>query len=362
MKVASVVGARPQFIKASVVSAEIRKFHDEVLIHTGQHYDREMSDVFFDELGIPEPDFNLAIGSGSHGAQTGAMLAAIESVLLEVEPNVVVVYGDTNSTLAASLAASKLRIPVAHVEAGLRSFNRAMPEEINRVLTDHLSALLLCSSEVGVRNLYAEGITEGVHVVGDVMAAAVARARGNAVRAARLLDTLGIAPKRYSVATVHRQENVESPVRLRAILAALDRLAQPVLFPAHPRTRAAIHDSGLVTGPNVHLTAPLGYADMISLQENARLVLTDSGGMQKEAYWLGVPCLTLRDETEWVETVQLGWNVLVGANTDRIVARAADVRVPDARPELYGDPESAARCAQLINSASAQGRGLVRHA
>ncbi|MDW8234486.1 MAG: UDP-N-acetylglucosamine 2-epimerase (non-hydrolyzing), partial [Roseiflexaceae bacterium] len=310
MNIVTIVGARPQFIKAAAVSRVLRLRHREVLVHTGQHYDANMSAVFFDELGIPPPDVNLAVGSASHGAQTGAMLAKIEEVLLAECPDWVLVYGDTNSTLAGALAAAKLHIPVAHVEAGLRSFNRAMPEEINRVLTDHISDLLLCPSETAVENLAREGITRGVVLIGDVMADALRLAVERADDS--VLESSGVQQGSYALATVHRAENTDDPLRLQGILTGLTLLDMPVIFPAHPRARRAIAALGWTPPAHMRLIDPVGYLNMIALMRGARVVLTDSGGVQKEAYWLGVPCVTLRDETEWVETVTCGWNTLAG--------------------------------------------------
>ncbi len=320
MKVATIVGARPQFIKAAPVSRALRQQHTEVLIHTGQHYDDAMSAVFFRELEIPAPDVNLGIGSGPHGQQTGAMLAGIEEVLLAEQPDWALVYGDTNSTLAGALAAAKLHIPLAHVEAGLRSFNRRMPEEINRVLTDHVSTLLFCPTQTAVNNLAAEGIAQGVHLVGDVMHEALLWAAERARTRSTILVRLGLQEKVYLLATVHRAENTDDPARLRAILDAFAALDEPIVFPVHPRTQARIEALGLKSKfRNLKSIAPVGYLDMVQLEQSARMILTDSGGIQKEAYWLGVPCVTLRDETEWVETVEAGWNVLVGAEMEQIV-------------------------------------------
>ena len=321
MKIVSVVGARPQFIKCAPVSRELRKEHEEILVHTGQHYDPEMSDIFFDELEIPRPDYNLGVGSGSHGKQTGEILRGVEDVLLKEKPGLVLVYGDTNSTLAGALAAAKLHIPVAHVEAGLRSFDRTMPEEINRVVTDHISDILFCPTQTSVNNLAAEGITKGVHLVGDVMADALAYNREIAQRKSRILETLGLAGKAYCVLTVHRASNTDSRENLTNIIRAVGEAGVPVVFPVHPRTRKYLREYGLLASlpENIRLIEPLGYLDMIRLMGSAQKILTDSGGMQKEAYMLGVPCITLRENTEWVETVEAGWNVLVGADRDKIL-------------------------------------------
>ena len=343
MKVVSIIGARPQFVKAGPVSAALRVRHEEILVHTGQHYDDNMSAVFFDELGIPAPDHYLGIGGGHHGAMTGRMLGAIEEVLLAEKPDRVLVYGDTNSTLAGALAASKLHIPVAHVEAGLRSFNRAMPEEINRVVADHLSDLLLVPSGTAVQNLAAEGITRGVHVVGDVMSDSLIAADARARALSDVLARLGLAEKGFLLVTVHRAENTDDPARLGAILAALGESASTVVFPVHPRTKGVMARLGLAFAPNVMAIDPVGYLDMVRLEGAARMILTDSGGVQKEAYWLAVPCVTMRDETEWVETVASGWNRLVGADRAAIVDAARHFTPPTARPPLYGDGHVAAR-------------------
>ena len=348
MKILSVVGARPQFVKAAAVSRVLRRDHDEILVHTGQHYDDNMSKVFFEELDIPPPDFHLGVGSGTHGAQTGAMLAGIEKLLLAEPPEWVLVYGDTNSTLAGALSAAKLRCKVAHVEAGLRSYNRAMPEEINRVVADHLSDLLFCPSETAVANLAAEGITQGVVIVGDVMADVLRTSADRARGRPALYEQTGLRERGYLLATVHRAENTDDSVRLRNILAAFDALDEPVIFPVHPRTRKAMDALGYSPPGHVHLLEPVGYLDMTGLEQAARMILTDSGGIQKEAYWLGVPCLTLRDETEWMETVKAGWNSLTGADSDRIVQAVRSFRPPSARPELYGDGNAAVRISQAL--------------
>ena len=342
MKILTVVGARPQFVKAAAVSGPLRAAHQEVLVHTGQHYDDELSAQFFRELELPKPDYELGIGSAAHGAQTGRMLERIEHVLLDERPDTVMVYGDTNSTLAGALAASKLHVPVAHVEAGLRSFNRGMPEEINRVLTDHVSTLLFCPSEAAAGNLTREGITGGVHVVGDVMADVFERVDVAANGAGERLSVHGVRAGEYLLATVHRAENVDQPERLRGILSAFESLGQPVLFPMHPRVRAALERMDYSPPPQVMLRPPVGYLDMILLERHARVVLTDSGGVQKEAFWAGVPCVTLRDETEWTETVEQGWNTLAGADRERIIAAVRGATVPHARAAIAPRGASAA--------------------
>jgi UDP-GlcNAc3NAcA epimerase len=318
----------------------------EVLVHTGQHYDDDMSGVFFAELGIPDPDYNLGIGSGSHGAQTGRMLAAVEEVLLTERPTAVLVYGDTNSTLAGALAAAKLRIPVAHVEAGLRSYNRAMPEEINRVLTDHLSEQLLAPTSTAVENLRREGIApKHIHLVGDVMYDAALYYAKQAEAGSKALKRLGLTPGEYALATIHRAENTDDPRRLSAIMAGLTRLssALPVVLPLHPRTRNVLEARGepLSLAPGLKVTAPVSYLDMVMLEAHARVIVTDSGGVQKEAYFHSVPCVTLRDETEWVELVEAGWNRLVPPSSGQAVhdgiREVLDAGRPSSRDLLYGD-------------------------
>jgi len=348
LKVATIVGARPQFIKAAPVSRWLRLHHREVLIHTGQHYDDLLSEVFFRELEIPTPDYNLGVGSASHGRQTGEMLARVEEVLLEEKPDWVVVYGDTNSTLAAALAAAKLHIPVAHVEAGLRSYNRKMPEEINRVLTDHLSSLLFCPTDTAVRNLVREGITQGVHKVGDVMDDLALWGLEVAEQKSTILETLGIEPGGYLLATIHRPNNTDDPGNLSAIVSALNDVAETVIFPAHPRTQKALKHWGIHLNSNVRITEPVGYLDMLVLEKNARMILTDSGGVQKEAYILGVPCVTLREETEWVETVEAGWNILVGASRERIVEAVRNFNPTGERPPLFGDGHASQRIVEIL--------------
>ena len=349
MKIVSIVGARPQFIKAAAVSRKLRESHREILLHTGQHYDYEMSGVFFDGLELPRPDVSLEVGSGTHGAQTGAMLKAIEEVLLAERPDCVLVYGDTNSTLAGALAASKLSIRLAHVEAGLRSYNRKMPEEINRVVTDHLSSLLLCPSDTAVGNLAAEGITKNVHQVGDVMLDVLnwAKEKANA-RGSKVLEQFGVKKQGYLLATIHRSENTDNVERLSEILKAFDTVDEPIIFPVHPRSRKMMNEIGFRPGRNLKLTEPVGYVDMVALTGSARCVMTDSGGLQKETFWLGVPCLTIRNETEWVETVTSGWNVLVGKKLDSLADMVKDITPPTDRPSLYGDGAAATKCVELL--------------
>lgn len=360
MRFLAIVGARPQFIKAAPVSRALRRQHHEMLVHTGQHYDYGMSQVFFDELDIPAPNINLGIGSASHGAQTGAMLVEIERVLLDERPDWVLVYGDTNSTLAGALAAAKLHIPVAHVEAGLRSFNKDMPEEINRVLTDHVSDLLFCPTETAVENLAAEGIREGVYHTGDVMYDAALYYANMVEERSTVLDDLGMESKAYVLATVHRPRNTDNPSRLRAILDAFSEVEMPIVFPAHPRTQKAMEQHALSVAENVRLCEPVGFLDMIQLERNARLILTDSGGIQKEAYFFGVPCLTLREETEWTETVEVGWNLLVGANRDKITQAAKVFVLPETRPSLFGDGHAAEQFVKLLEQETMEASACMR--
>ncbi|HEU0294622.1 MAG TPA: UDP-N-acetylglucosamine 2-epimerase (non-hydrolyzing) [Anaerolineales bacterium] len=350
--IASIVGARPQFIKAAPVSRALSSRFREVLIHTGQHYDYGMSDIFFQEMQMRPPDFNLGIGGGSHGEQTGRMLMELEKVLAEVKPAGVLVYGDTNSTLAGALAAAKARIPLAHVEAGLRSYNRAMPEEVNRVLTDHVSDFLFCPTVAAVENLAKEGIVRGVHQVGDVMYDALLHNLAIARRRSQILSRLDMKKGSYGLATIHRAANTDDPQRMRAILDAFSALAMKIVFPLHPRTQKMIQEWGLTAGSNVLFIEPQGYFDILMLQENADCILTDSGGMQKEAYWLGVRCITLRDETEWVETVSSGWNKLVGVDQNAICTAVETWHPAGERPLLYGNGNTSDRiCNLLLNLA-----------
>lgn len=336
----------------------LRKYFREVLIHTGQHYDDRLSALFFRELGIADPDYNLGIGSGSHGKQTGLMLEALERVLLKERPELVLVYGDTNSTLAGALAAAKLLIPVGHVEAGLRSFNRAMPEEINRVLSDRLSGLLFCPTKTAVNNLRAEGIVRGVHLVGDVMCDALLRFRRRSGRAGPVLRRRELRLREYCLLTVHRADNVDDPDRLRGILAAVSGFGFPVIFPVHPRTARMIAVAGIEVRPEIHPTAPFSYLEMLAVESGARVILTDSGGVQKEAYLLGVPCFTLRDETEWVETVQTGWNVLAGTSPKRIASVWRRFSRPAGDPPpLFGEGRACQNIAEILDE---EGRRSIR--
>lgn len=347
MRFASIVGARPQFIKLAPVSRAIRQQYEELIIHTGQHYDYSMSAQFFDELGIPAPDYHLEIGSGTHGAQTGRMLEAIESVLLKERPDWVVVYGDTNSTLASALAAAKLHIPIAHVEAGLRSFNRGMPEEINRVVTDHLSHRLFCPTETARYHLSNEGITQGVEVVGDVMYDILLYGLPTIeARSPALLSCLGIKPQAYTLVTVHRAANTDDPEAMRNIACALNHLEMPIIFPVHPRTRGYMARYEIVWEKHIQFIEPVGYFDMLALERSAYRILTDSGGVQKEAFLLKVPCVTLREETEWTETVETGWNVLTGTHWRTIVESVHQPMPGPTNQKPFGEGDAAMRIAQ----------------
>jgi UDP-GlcNAc3NAcA epimerase len=343
VKVLSVVGARPQFVKAAVLSRALAEVADieEVMVHTGQHFDRNMSELFFEELEMAPPRFSLGIHGGEHGAMTGRMLEGLEQIMITETPDWVLVYGDTNSTLAGALAGAKLHLPVAHVEAGLRSWNRRMPEEINRVLTDHASTLLFCPTRAAVDNLTREGIVRGVHHVGDVMFDATLYARGRAQRS-DVLDRLDLQPGQYAVATVHRAENTDDPDRLAEVLAYLRKEATslPVVLPLHPRTRAAVEENGQSLA-GLRTCHPLGYLDMTRLVSECRAVFTDSGGLQKEAYFHCKPCVTLREETEWVETIECGWNRLWSQESYRPRRDISD----------YGDGHAAQQMVALLQAA-----------
>ena len=353
MRLLSVTGNRPQFIKAAPLHAALHGRVDLVSLDTGQHYDRELAALFYEDLGLAEPHIRLRVGSGTHAEQTARMLVGIELAIRDQRPDGVVVYGDTNSTLAAAIAAAKEQVPVAHVEAGLRSFDRRMPEEINRVIADSLSSLLLCPSQTAVDNLAREGITEGVYVVGDVMVDVARIVAPAAAARSEYPGELGLEPGGYLLATVHRQSNTQEP-SLRRIVEGLGSLAEPVVLPLHPRTRAALERDGLmeVLEAAVHVLPPLGYGDFTALLLGARLCLTDSGGVQKEAYLHGIPCVTLRDTSEWVETIEAGWNVLVGDDPAALREAVSSLAPPAARPELYGDGHAAERIASLLASGS----------
>lgn len=361
MKVLTVIGARPQFIKASVVSRALRNDEgiQEYILHTGQHYDSNMSEVFFEELGIPKPDYFLGVGSGPHGQQTGKMLEGIESVLAELHPDLMLVYGDTNSTLAGALAAVKMHVPIAHIEAGLRSFNRKMPEEINRVLTDHISSHLFTPTKTAVENLLREGIQkELIHHTGDVMYdTALTYGRLSDVKS-NIIEQLKLQERDYFLATIHRAENTDTPEILMNIFRALSMISHqtPVVLPLHPRTRHLL-PSGilqLLEESNIVLVDPLGYLDMLQLEKRARMIITDSGGVQKEAYFYSVPCITMRDETEWVELVNLGWNQLwpptSNLNSIREIIQQFMDAPPQGHPDVYGSGDSASLIASCLSS------------
>jgi UDP-N-acetylglucosamine 2-epimerase (non-hydrolysing)/UDP-GlcNAc3NAcA epimerase len=354
LRVVTVIGNRPQFVKAAAVSRLLRAEHEELLVHTGQHHDDELSTVFVEELGVPRPERELGIHGGSNTEQTARMLAALGPLLREQRPDVVLVYGDTNSTLAGGLAAAQAAIPVAHVEAGMRSFDRAMPEELNRVLTDHLSDTLLCPSQTAVENLEREHVAGRVELVGDVMVDVALLFQPRALRDHAPLERAGVEPGDYVLVTAHRAGNVDDPARLRALVDLLLALPVPAVLPLHPRTRARLEAAGwlaeLEAAARLRLQPPLGYLEFTALVGQARAVLTDSGGVQKEAYLAGVPCVTLRDTTEWVETVRAGWNVLVDLDAEKAIAALERVPPPD-RPPLYGDGRAGARVVAALTGA-----------
>ncbi|MDD1747239.1 MAG: UDP-N-acetylglucosamine 2-epimerase (non-hydrolyzing) [Methanomassiliicoccales archaeon] len=353
MRIATVVGARPQFIKCAPLSKELRQRHEEILIHTGQHYDYEMSRVFFEELDIPEPNYDLGVGSGNHGLQTGKILIALEEVLLKEKPDLALVFGDTNSTLAGALAAAKIGIPVAHIEAGLRSFDRSMPEETNRVLTDHISELLFAPTRTAVLNLRAEGISKGVHRSGDVMVDSLEAMKRTALRRSKILERLGVEAERYSVMTVHRASSTESPENMKKIIAAIGKGGLRTIFPIHPRTRKVLQEAGIMSRlpDNLTIIEPLGYLDMLMLMTNARSIITDSGGMQKEAFIVGVRCITLRTNTEWNETLVEGRNRLVGLDAKMIVEALTLPPLKGApRVHPFGMPGAAGRIVRALDS------------
>jgi UDP-N-acetylglucosamine 2-epimerase len=349
-KILSVIGARPQFIKAGPLSQEMRKYFKEVLVHTGQHYDYGMSDIFFTELSIPEPDYNLGVGAVSQGKMTGDMLSKLEDVILTEKPDIVLIYGDTNSTLAGALAAVKLHIPIAHVEAGLRSYNRSMPEEINRVLSDQVSTWLFVPSKVAKNNLEKEGIKEGVYEVGDIMFDVLLANSKKATDTSDVLKTNGLSSKNYFVATIHRAENTDEKDKLVRIFDIFASLNEKIILPIHPRTRNKIVSFGLTVPKNISAIEPLGYLDMLELMQNAKAIFTDSGGIQKEAYYLKVPCITLREESEWIETVEVGWNFIVGSDKVKFTNafQQLDKVKSKEHPFLYGDGTTAEKIVNIL--------------
>jgi UDP-GlcNAc3NAcA epimerase len=354
VRIVTIIGNRPQFVKAAAVSRKLRETHEELIVHTGQHYDDDLSRIFFEELRVPAPDRQLGAGSGSNTAQTARILAALEPVLDELQPALALVYGDTNSTLAGALAAAQAGIAVGHVEAGMRSFDRTMPEELNRLLTDHASDLLLCSTETALGNLEREGARGEAHLVGDVMADVSLAFRDIAAKRSTILADLGLEAGSYLAVTAHRAGNVDPPERLDRLVGLLEALPRPVVFPVHPRTRGRLEGAGLIDRlDGICLVSPLGYLDFLELARHARAVLTDSGGVQKEAYLLGVPCVTLRDTTEWVETVEAGWNVLVDLDRDAALA-ALERRPPVERPDLFGGGHASDRVCEVVAAYTAR--------
>jgi len=351
MRILTIVGARPQFIKAFAVSRELGSDQEEVLVHTGQHYDEEMSDIFFEQLGMPEPDYNLGVGSDTHGRQTAAMLKGIEEVIEQETPDILSLYGDTNSTLAGAIAGSKMDLTVAHIEAGLRSYNQEMPEETNRILTDHVSDLLFAPSKSAVESLEREGITEGVHFVGDVMYDAILWARKVASEESTILERISVREEEFILATIHRVGNTDNPAKLKAITEALSDAPLPVVLPVHPRTESRLQEYGLwdQTADAIEIIDPVGYIDFVRLLDSAERVATDSGGVQKEAFYLDTPCVTMRKETEWTETVECGRNILVSADRDAIREALRTDEWPDTKQSPYGDGQAAKQVAEVLS-------------
>ena len=350
MKILHIIGARPQFIKAAMVSRAWNQSGEEAILHTGQHYDNNMSRLFFDELGLPEPTINLEAGSGSHAEQTSRMLIGIDNYLEKRNPDWVIIYGDTNSTLAGALCAAKRLIKSAHVEAGLRSYNRSMPEEINRVVSDTLADRLFCPTLQAVENLKVEGISQGVFNTGDVMADGLFYFLKAAEEKSAILTKLGLIPKQYGLATLHRGGNVDDRDNLVAILKGFKQINLPIIFPVHPRTNKMLELFDLNLPDNVQIIEPLGYLDMLMVEKNADCILTDSGGIQKEAYLLGTRCITLREETEWIETITAGWNCLTGSDSSKIAARFYDFKPEGSRPDIFGDGHAADKIIEILKS------------
>ena len=358
MKIVTVIGARPQFIKAAAVSRILREKHNEILVHTGQHYDSNMSDIFFEELKIPKPDYNLNVGSGSHAKQTASMMVGIEEILLNEKPDYLMVYGDTNSTLAGAIAASKILIPIIHIEAGLRSFNMAMPEEQNRILTDRISKYLFCPTQGAVKNLEGEGIINGVYNVGDVMCDSVMyyskslNKYSNEYFLNRLTGIYGAIPQinEWYLTTVHRAENTDSIDKVSEILSAFEKLDAPVIFPVHPRTKSLVSKLNEENQyRNILFVEPIGYLDMLYFTKNAKKVVTDSGGLQKESYILNTPCITVRDQTEWVETLNGNHNVLSKPKCDEILSKIFDTKIDfDNKQNYYGQGDASEKICNIL--------------
>ena len=350
-KILTIVGARPQFIKCAPVSLQLRKYFEEVLVHTGQHYDNNMSRVFFEELGIQKPDYNLDVGSGSHSVQTANIMLGLEKVIKKVEPDLIIVYGDTNSTLAGSLVGGKLKIPIAHIESGLRSFNKNMPEELNRIVTDHYSKILFCPSRIAVNNLKREGIKKNVFLVGDVMKDALRR-NIKKINSELILGKVNIKPKeKYYFLTMHRQENTDNLERLSDILNMIGLAGLKIIFPVHPRTRKAINQNSIRIPKNICIIKPVNYIESLALQKNSQIVITDSGGIQKEAYFLRIPCITIRDETEWTETVREGCNILTGADVKKFniaLKKYSNYKFP-VRKNLYGNGKASEKISGILH-------------
>ena len=352
MRIVSIVGARPEFVQSVPVSKALQGRHEEILVHTGQHYDFLMSQSFFDELQISPPAYNLGVGSGAHSQQLAGMLVGLEDILRKESPDLVIVRGDTNSTLAGALAAAKAHIPTAHIEAGERSFDRRMPEEVNRLVADTLADVHFCASRAAVQHLAEEGIRDSVHWVGDVMLDTLMTSLPLARLRSKVLGRLGVQPRGYALTTIHRAANTDDPIRLGRIVEALNRVPETVILPLHPRTRLALDHLGMNLGTHIRPIDPVSYFDMLVLEENARLIATDSGGVQREAYFLGVPCLTLREETEWIATVSAGWNKLVGTTPEVTLEAWTTFQPPAWRPPVYGDGTAALRIAQILDQQS----------
>ena len=353
MKILSVVGARPQFIKLALLSQEIKKYFKEIIVHTGQHYDYEMSKIFFKNLEIPEPDYNLGVGSAEREEQIKKMNDGLEKIFLEEKPDLVIVFGDTNSTLAGAQVASKLGIKLAHVESGMRSFDKTMPEEINRIETDKVSDILFCSTKTAVDNLDKEGMKGSIHLVGDIMIDALKASIAAAEKNSNIIEQLNLKEKEFMVATVHRAGNTDDEENLKNIVEAFVECGDKIVFPVHPRTTKALKSYGLdrkFEATNVIVVKPLGYIDMLVLEKNSKKILTDSGGMQKEAYFFKVPCITLRDETEWVETVDDGWNILTGSNKSKILDAIGDFLPQRKQHENYGNGNSASKIVEILKT------------